>query len=170
MYAATNDKTMEYIIWEGSTASYPDWYYRYVFDDILEDEFRYFHYVMKDDTVIELVESVAVFLLNKRNEVKLLELDQLDTMCMRLTSRHCAFIEDCFLYYIYEGRSGVIPEWFMEQVEYGIVARQYGEWVYYDNRGEIAMSPSCVFLWNERTDMHYMETEDFKDICIYKRY
>ena len=172
MYAAIPDDCMEYIVWEGLNANYPDTYYRFVQQNILEDEFRYCHFVTEEGAVIELVESVAVFLINKRKEVKLVEIQDLDDMGVRLTSRHFAMREDCFLYFIFEGCYGVMPEWFMDKVEYGVVYRNEGIWMFYDESGEIAMSPSCVFIWNGRIDdeLHYLETEDFKEMCVYRAY
>lgn len=171
MYAATVDSCMEYIVWEGINAHYPDSYYRFVQDHILEDEFRYSHFVTGEGIVIELVESVAVFLINKRKEVKLVEIQDLDEMGVRLTDRYFAMKEDCFLYYIHRGNYGVVPDWFMKQVEYGVVARYEGTWTFFDERGDIQMSPSCVFIWNGRSEeLKYLETSDFKEMCIYRRY
>lgn len=165
-------------------ANYPSWFYTYVQPNIIEDEYRYSHYyndylegdtvyVNEDECCVSIVESYTVFLINDRHMIKVMDLGDFNEIFETFTGGWCAPKYRCMLYFMNHRSNELVPDWVFKQTE-GLIQHNpgYGTWTLYQEDGEIDLPPSYVFIWNQdpRSDVMFMEVDEFKDIFNFKYY
>lgn len=173
MYAAMKNSVVEFVIFEGLTSSYPEWFHSEVLNYSYLDEDSYVIYPKAfctaedmDDCADMLVEEYDVFVRNGRYDIRKISLDLFYEYYQDLGLGHAAPKGDLIEFFIFKtdrSQQGRIPTWIKEMVSEGIVMSLNGCVMFYDTRGEIAMSPTCVFLRNNKGDVIYLETYKFSE-------
>lgn len=170
MLAALKSYCIRYAVWEGIGAYYPEWFQNWVMDDLIEDEYRFVYWTRDGQRDVQLTETVDIFILNEHGEIGLIDVFDLEQHYVILDQHHICLREYTVEYFIFDTQGCVVPEWFEEHVELGIVHNDGLGYRFYDDRGEIAMSPRCVFLHNDRNDLWYLEPEEFRMYYYGRRY
>ena len=173
MFAAMKDSVVEFVIFDGLTSSYPDWFHSEVLDHSYLDEDCYVIYPKAfatadnmDDCADMLIEDYDVFVRNGRRDIRKISIDLFNDYYQDLGLGHAAPKSDMIEFFIFKtdgSQQGRIPGWIREMVREGIVTSIHGCVMFYDARGEIAMSPTCVFLRNNAGDVIYLETYKFSE-------
>jgi hypothetical protein len=88
-----------------------------------------------------------------------------DHLYTRLDDFTAALKGDCIEYVVNDSDKDLLeyPEWFVDAVADGIIFTDgCGVDIFYDESGEIAMSPNSIILKNHVGDLRYMESDAFR--------
>src|SRR5690606_35734242 len=127
MYAALKDHYLQYVIFQGMSDQYPEWFEQEVAERIFVDESRFCFWVppqerRPDYYEKELIETYSVVLRKKSGEIHVLDMEVFNDM---YTIFHydkfvnggiCAFNDDMIEYTVCVGGSPIdrYPDWFYE--------------------------------------------------------
>lgn len=166
MYAAYKGSIVKYVTFEGYHVDYPVWFTSEIVSKCYIDEYGYTQYPVDeaDDT---LVEGYDTFVMNNRGDIRKIAVDAFEDYYTDLGMGYAAPTSECIEYYefniLHNNRFGH-PKWIREMLNEGIVTSVNGCVMFYDHTGEIAVSPSCVFLRNRTGDVVYLESEKFDEV------
>lgn len=91
--------------------------------------------------------------------------DSFNYLYFKLDDFTAALKEDCIEYVINDAERDLFsyPEWYVDAVADGLIweSCDHGVDMFYDERGEIAMSQESIILRNFMGNIRYMERNDF---------
>lgn len=93
-----------------------------------------------------------------------ISIDTFDYLYLTLDEHHAALKEDCIEYTTFSIDKPYYeyPDWFIDAWNNGDLYINGDIALFYDNKGEIAMSPNSVILRNFMGQLMYMERERFE--------
>lgn len=124
--------------------------------------------VVKGKTVIysELSDGWEYLLLKDNYRYMTVSAETFNSLFERLTDTLAALREDCIEYVIYSPYTPLLayPKWYIdEHHDFGgsLYEHSFGTTYFYEESGELLMSPGSVVLRNKLGDVRYMERETF---------
>lgn len=156
MYATYKNTTIKYAIYEGVTETYPRWFRQAIVDHLLVDEFGFSMYGLST-----LTEGYDVFIMNANRDIRRINMDIFDNNFITINNTVAISRDNTILdYCVFDGQDHSLPDWVIEVFQEGIIARQYGTYMFYDENGELPLDPKFILVRNGYA-VKAMSEEDF---------
>ena len=102
---------------------------------------------------------------NHRGGIARINNEVFNKIFVRLDEFTAALKEDCIEYTVYQPNKPLseYPDWFINAYYNGdIFEVDYGTFIFYEENGDLAMSPGSIVLRNFRGELKYMESNIFE--------
>lgn len=105
----------------------------------------------------------AVVVETMDNRVIVISRHTFNHLYYKLDEFNAALKDDCIHYanYMYDKATEEYPKWYQDAVAEGIIGYNGYHDYFYEDDGEIAMSPRAVVLMNKYGELKYMERHNF---------
>lgn len=105
----------------------------------------------------------SVFIETPDGRARVIGSTTFDYLYYRLDPFTAALKEDCIEYVTNEpiGEAHDFPSWYFDAVDDGVIFEEHGTVIFYEENGDVAMSPGSVILRNFEGRLRYMEFNDF---------
>lgn len=180
MIAALRNSISRYVIWEGPDQIYPDWFNDSILPKIPDGQLfdnriisnSYFkvteNSVHFEENGMILIPGYDVFIKRGRRVFRT-RYPMFDKLYCHeeLGVNVCALKSDCILYHWFDPSVPLheTPAWIRDEVIDGRIFEFYdGAWYYYEDEGDIAISPYSVFLRNKKDEIKHIELDTFLNV------
>lgn len=170
-YAAVKGSTISAVVYTAEPGTvYPKWFSLEVEPGIKKDQYGNIFYMMVFDENDEVkpeivVPNESVFLRNKAGDVKHISYKLFCEEFVDMGLYAAAHISDCIEYFRWhpDMEPGWAPNWFEDLLWDETVVYVDGDWSFYEDGGEVRLSPECYFIRNTRGMVRYLEVSEFED-------
>lgn len=170
-YAAVKGSTISAVVYTAEPGTvYPRWFSLEVEPGIKKDQYGNIFYMMVFDENDEVkpeivVPNESVFLRNKAGDIKHISYKLFCEEFVDMGLYAAAHISDCIEYFRWhpDMEPGWAPNWFEDLLWDETVVYVDGDWSFYEDGGEVRLSPECYFIRNTRGMVRYLEVSEFED-------
>lgn len=170
-YAAVKGSTISAVVYTGEPGTvYPRWFSVEVEPGIKRDQYGNVFYMMVFDENDEVkpeivVPNESVFLRNKAGDVKHISYRLFCEEFVDMGLYAAAHISDCIEYFRWhpDMEPGWAPNWFEDLLWDETIVYVDGDWSFYEEEGEVRLSPECYFIRNTRGMVRYLEVSEFEE-------